>query len=130
MDQTINQAHTGQLQGQSPYIINTGIYYQNDSIGLQVSILYNVFGPRVYLVGTLDYPNIGEMPRHSFDLTLSKTIIKKLVLNLGIQDIFNQPVLLIQDTNRNNKFETNGNDKEIMRYKKGSYFSIGLTLKI
>jgi outer membrane receptor protein involved in Fe transport len=121
--------HTS-LQGQSPYVINGGVYYQNDSIGLQISALYNVFGPRIFLLGTVDFADIGEMPKHSFDLTISKTIWKNLSVSFGIQDLLNQPVLLVQDTNRNNKFERKGDDKEILSYKKGSYFTFGIKLKL
>jgi hypothetical protein len=57
---------TTQLQGQSPYIVNAGLYYQNDTIGLQASLLYNVYGPRIYAIGNQYYPNIGEMPKHKY----------------------------------------------------------------
>lgn len=76
LSKVINQETATPLQGQSPYVINTGLYYQNDSIGLQISLLYNVFGPRIFLIGTLDYANIGEMPRHTLDFTISQNITK------------------------------------------------------
>lgn len=130
LSKVINQETATPLQGQSPYVINTGLYYQNDSIGLQISLLYNVFGPRIFLIGTLDYANIGEMPRHTLDFTISQNITKTISFNFGIQDLLNQPVLLIQDTNNNNKFESKGDDKEILSYKKGSYYTLGIRLKI
>jgi TonB-dependent receptor len=131
ISEIVNQATTNPLQGQSPYVVNGGIYYQNDSIGLQASLLYNVFGPRLYLVGTLDYANIGELPKSSLDFTVTQKVWKSFSVTLGVQDILNQPVKLVQDTNRNGKFEKKDDvDKEIMSYKRGSYFTFGLRMNI
>ncbi len=130
ISQVINQATSNPLQGQSPYVVNGGLYYQNDSIGLQANLLYNVFGPRLFLVGTLDYANIGELPKPSLDFTVSQKIWKSFSVTFGIQDILNKPVRLVQDTNRNGKFEKNGNDKEIMSYKRGSYFTFGIRMNL
>ena len=102
----------------------------NDSTGFQATLLYNVFGPRIFLVGTLDYPNIGEMPRNTFDLNLTKNFSKKFAVFGGIQDLFNQPVLLMQDTNKNGKFERHGDDKQIMNFKRGSYFTLGMKINL
>ncbi len=133
----INQDVNTPLQGQSPYVLNTGFYYQNDSIGIQASLLYNVFGARIYLFGTKGYPSYGEMPRNSLDFTLSKKFSKRTSMTLGVQDILNQAVLIIQDTNGDGKFtrpprnnEYGGVDKPIMRYRKGSYFTLGIKITI
>jgi len=113
------------MQGQSPYVLNAGFYYQSDSIGLQVSLLYNVIGPRIFLVGTNDYPSWGEMPKQNLDLSINKTIHKHLAFNIGIQDILNQAVLIVQDSNKNGKFERNNGDLHIMELKRGSYYTAG-----
>ncbi|MDR4987963.1 MAG: TonB-dependent receptor, partial [Bacteroidales bacterium] len=39
------------LQGQSPYIFNAGIFYNNIERNLQISILYNIIGKRIYSGG-------------------------------------------------------------------------------
>jgi hypothetical protein len=132
ISQVVNQSTKFALPGQSPYVINTGLYYMsgNDSTGFQATLLYNVFGPRIFLVGTLDYPNIGEMPRNTFDLNVTKNFSKKFVVFAGIQDLFNQPVQLMQDTNKNGKFERLGDDKQIMNFKRGSYFSLGMKINL
>jgi len=123
---TINQANKTQLQGQSPYIINSGLYYQNDSSGLQVSLLYNVFGPRIFLLGTLQYPNIGELSRHTIDITVSQRLNKRFSLNIGAQDILNNPVFLVQDTNNDGHFTRKGDDKLIMKFRRGPYYTFGV----
>jgi hypothetical protein len=114
------------LQGQSPYIVNFGLYYQNNEQGLQISVLYNIIGPRIYMVGTDDYPSWGEMQRKNLDITLNKRVAKHFSVSLGVQDVLNRPFLILQDSDKNGKFEKNGKDLEIMNYKKGSYYSFGL----
>ena len=62
------------LQGQSPYMLNTGLFYYNDNNGLMVTLLYNIIGKRIVAVGRPspneweDIPNIYEMPRNVLDL--------------------------------------------------------------
>ncbi|HLC83465.1 MAG TPA: TonB-dependent receptor, partial [Bacteroidia bacterium] len=50
------------MQGQSPYIINAGIQYLDNELGLGVSLLYNKIGRRIFLVGSNGYKNIYEAP--------------------------------------------------------------------
>ncbi len=126
--QASNQAKKTPMQGQSPYLINGGIYYQNDSSGTQISVLYNVFGPRIFLLGSLDYPSIGEIPRHTLDINVSQKIFHFLSINAGVQDLLNNPVFLVQDTDRNGKFTKDGKDKLIMKYKRGPYYTFGLRI--
>lgn len=113
------------LQGQSPYVINGGLYYQTDSTGWQMSLLYNVIGPRIFLVGTSDYPSWGEMPKQSLDLLVNKNINNHIAVNIGIQDILNQPVLIVQDSDKNGKFERHTSDLHIMEFKRGRYYTAG-----
>jgi outer membrane receptor for ferrienterochelin and colicin len=92
------------LEGQSPYIVNAGLFYQNDK-GLMMSLLYNVIGRRIVAVGRPspnqweDIPDIYEMPRNVIDLTFSKTIGKNIEIKGGIKDILNQPVKYQQNVN-------------------------------
>jgi TonB-dependent receptor len=130
ISRVINQSTQTQLQGQSPYLFNTGFYYQNDSTGTQVSLLYNTFGNRIYLIGTGDYGDIGELARHSLDLTFSQKIYKGISINVGIQNILNTPYRLYQDTNRDHKFKTDGSDKEMMNYRLGAYYTFGIRVNL
>jgi len=118
------------LQGQSPYIVNAGLYFQRDTIGLSASLLYNVFGPRIYAIGNQFYPNIGERPRHSLDFSVTYTLKKKVSFTFAIQDILNQAYRLTLDTDRNGKFQDNNIDKDIRNYKMGRLYSLGIKLKI
>lgn len=120
------------LQNQSPYLYNLGLYYQNDSTGTQVTLLYNVFGDRLLFVGTNDDKgqvqdaNIGEKGRKTLDLTISQRIYKKISLTFGIQNILNTAYRFVQDTNLDGKYDTKHGDKEIMYYRMGPYYTVGI----
>ena len=112
------------LQGQSPYLINAGLFYNLPETGIQANILYNIIGPRIYVIGdNVLSSNVFEMPRNVLDFNLSKTF-GKIELKAGVQDLLNQPFQLRQDTNRDNKITDS--DGVFQEFKRGSnyYFSV------
>jgi TonB-dependent receptor len=122
------QESNRQLQGQSPYLINTGLYYSDAALGLQINALYNVIGKRIFLVGDeAIQPTVYEMPRNVIDLNLIKTVGKNMELKLGIQDLLNQQFRLIQDSNLDGKIT--GVDESYQKYRRGTYATLGLTYK-
>jgi TonB-dependent receptor len=124
-----NQIENRALQGQSPYIVNTGLYYNNYENGLQVNASYNVFGPRIFAVGDDDQNAMQyEMPRNQIDLTVSKSFGQNWEVKFGIQDILNQRYRLVQDTNRDEKIT--GADDKIQSFRMGQYISLGVTYKV
>ena len=85
--------HDRPMQGQSPYIINVGLFYQNDKLGLNLSALYNVIGKRIIGIGGTinnDVPDMYEIPRDVIDLSLNKKLGKRVELNLSIRDLLAQ----------------------------------------
>jgi outer membrane receptor protein involved in Fe transport len=126
---TVNQITNVPLLGQSPYMYNAALFYQNDSLGIQGSILYNVYGPRIFAVGTTDDPSIGDAPFNSLDLVLSKTFFKHYTINMGVQNILDRTYTQVLDIDRNGKFEKNDVDKTWQSYKPGRYYTIGVKIK-
>lgn len=116
------------LQGQSPYIVNAIISYIDISKKLLVSTAYNIFGPRIYIVGDVNNPDIYELPRHSLDLTLTKTF-EVFSLKMGIQDILNFKYRFTQDTNRNGKI-SDPSDANVFSFRRGSLFSTSIVFKL
>jgi TonB-dependent receptor len=118
------------LAGQSPYLINAGVYYAAPKSGWQANILYNVFGQRIFAVGNRNNPTIYEMPRNVVDLNLTKQLNNKLELRLGIQDVLNQYVRFVQDFNHDGKIgsdvtsQSADADQTIRKFKRGSYYTI------
>ncbi len=123
----VGQSTERPLMGQSPYVVNAGLYYAHPEKNLQVNLLYNVIGKRLFAVGTFGTPDIYEMPRNVIDLTATKGLGKHFEVKLSVQDLLNQRVLLVQDSNENGRLETN--DEEVMSYHRGQYVSAGLSYK-
>ena len=119
------QSQTRPLQSQSPYLVNLGAYYANEDNGTQISLLYNVAGPRIFAVGNVDNPTLFEAPRNVLDLVATKRLAKHWELRAAWQDVFNQPVKLAQDSDRNLKFSSN--DQTVRTFRRGSYTTLGVT---
>ncbi len=90
------------MQGQSPYLINTGLFYKNDKQQLDIALLYNRIGKRIIGVGrsegttsgneALRVPNSYEMPRDVIDLSLSKKFGTHWEIKANIRDLLAQRV--------------------------------------
>ena len=65
------------LQGQAPYLINSGISYANPDKGIQTGIFYNVQGKTLEIVGDGFRPDVYRIPFHSLNFNLSKTFGKE-----------------------------------------------------
>jgi TonB-dependent receptor len=116
------------LQGQSPYILNAGLYYNDEETGFGVNAAYNVFGPRIYSVGDVLFPTWWEMPRHSMDFQISKTFRNRFETKLNIQNALNTPFRIVQDSNLDNKISEN--EAIIYKYQLGTQFSVGLSYRL
>lgn len=89
------------MQGQSPYLVNAGFYYNSPKLGLSASVLYNIIGKRIIGIGKAnsingntdtDLPDSYEMPRNLLDLTIGKKIGKICELKLSVKDILSEKV--------------------------------------
>jgi TonB-dependent receptor len=139
------------LQGQSPWLANVILNYDNVRWGSRVSLSYNYTADRISVVGNNDlagdgvfipggsdneagFPDIMEKGRGILDFSILQRINKWLQVKLSVQDLLNQPVLFYEDRNRNYKYnaETNVKDNNgrftgdniFLRYKPYSYYSI------
>ncbi|HRG79008.1 MAG TPA: TonB-dependent receptor [Cyclobacteriaceae bacterium] len=123
-----NQIQNRPLQGQSPYIVNLGLYYNDTETGFSVNAAYNVFGPRIFSVGDKLFPSWWEMPRQSVDFQIAKVWNKRFETKLNIQNLLNATYRLYQDNNNDNEIKV---DQEalIQRYQIGTQFSVGLAWK-
>jgi outer membrane receptor for ferrienterochelin and colicin len=119
------QSNNRPLQGQSPYVINSGIFYNNQEKNYQINLMYNVSGKKIMFVGSQDYPDIYEMPRHTLDLSASYQFPKNVEITAGISDILQSKVLWLQDGNNDGKFDRK-NDQMIQKYQPGSVINLGV----
>jgi hypothetical protein len=115
------------LQGQSPYIINGALGYEDEK-GLSFNMIYNRFGNRIFSVGDDAFNTYYEISRDQLDATISKKF-KKLKVKLGCQNIINAPFKLMEDSNRDNKINSK-NDNTISSLRRGALFSLGLSYNL
>ncbi len=119
------------LQGQSPYIVNLGLFYDAKQINTNVSILYNVIGDRIRITGEAmqnrieDIPDVYEKHRHQIDLTITKTIKEKILIKAGVRDLLAQKIESYQPYA--NPFGGAELAMPIKSYKPGRNFSISIT---
>ena len=143
------------LQGQSPYIVNGGLFYENAGWGTKLGIVYNVNGPRIYAKSVLNRssklqatsddsvrirPDLVQLPFQQLDLSFSQRIIKSLQVKFTLQNLLDQAARIIEDHNFNQRYDpekpvTNPYNNETYytgdniynRYKPGRYFLIQFT---
>jgi outer membrane receptor for ferrienterochelin and colicin len=113
---------TRQFQGQSPYIINLYLNYENNDLGFTSSIYYNVYGKRLSSVGSLGTPDVFETPTNLLNFTLTKTLIANLMLRLKVENILNASNEKIQ--------EFKGQTYIYSSYLRGRKLSLGFTFTI
>lgn len=90
------------MQGQSPYLVNTGIFYKNEKKMIDVALLYNRIGKRIIGVGRSEgssaaednarVPHSYEMPRNVLDLSFGKKWGKNWELKVNVRDILAEKV--------------------------------------
>lgn len=80
-----------EMAGQSPYVINAGVGYNNPNNGLDVGVFYNVKGPTLFIVGAGLFPDIYMEPFHSLEFSVNKKLGKdqRTVVDFKISNILN-----------------------------------------
>jgi outer membrane cobalamin receptor len=124
----LQQETSRPLQGQAPYVINTALFYTDEETGWQVNLLHNVVGKNIVFVGNDNYASVYLMPRNVVDLTVSKRITQRFLMKAGVSDIFNQPLLFLQNGNADTNFDSS-TDNIIQSYKPGQVFSLGFSYR-
>ena len=75
------------LQGQSPYLINAGIEYNNIEKGILGGLFYNVQGKTLQVVGDGFYPDVYTMPFNSLNFNLIKQLKNNRTLTLKVTNL-------------------------------------------
>ncbi|MGB3544047.1 TonB-dependent receptor domain-containing protein [Rubrivirga sp.] len=124
---------TRALQGQSPYIVNANLSYDNARSGTSLGAFFNVFGARLSRVSVAETPDVFEQPRPQLDFIASQQILPQLSLKLTAKNIL--------DTRFREEFDRSGGvtttvpagrgfedfGYTFQEYGLGTSFSIGLS---
>lgn len=116
-----NASDTRALQGQSPYLINLGLNYDNYEWGTSASVFYNVFGERLDEVGVGGAPNALEQPRQVVDFVFSQRVWKDFTAKFTAKNLLDSAYEITQ--------EFKGTSYVRSEYQTGRSFSLGFSYK-
>jgi outer membrane receptor protein involved in Fe transport len=113
---------TRPMFGQAPYIVNGYLSYDNDSLGLEASINYNVSGEKLVLVTKGGTPDVYDQPRGQLDFSINKSIRERFVVGFKARNIL--------DPEWKQTYEFKGEEYIWQSFNRGRTFSISLSYKI
>lgn len=113
-----------EMAGQSPFVINAGLTYSNDSLGLDAGLFYNAKGPTLYIVGAGLFPDVYFESFHSLNFSATKKfgVDKRSAIDFRVSNLLN-------DTWEYNYQSYQATPETFSRMSPGRAFSIGFSHK-
>ena len=129
------------MQGQSPYIVNAGLFYTSKSERLNIGALYNRIGKRIIGVGrsvgstggddSANIPHSYEMPRNAVDFSAKFKINDVMEASLSVRDALGAKVNFEQQTDALHPDGASSKVSEVTKsYRPGANISVGLNFKL
>jgi TonB-dependent receptor len=115
-----------QFPGQSPYVLNLNLNYDNYEMGLVAGVYYNLFGDRLFITGTNGTPDVYERGYGQLDFKATKGLFERLSLSLNAQNLLNQEQVFSYTLDN----KVVNKDFVYQSYKKGVTISLSLDYKI
>ncbi len=109
---------TRPLEGQAPYVLNTGINYASPS-GFEAGLFYNRFGERLTAAGGSGLPDIFEQPRNALDATVAFPLVRGARAKVKATNLLDQDYTFLQ--------AANGFERVQRQYSVGRTISVGLS---
>ncbi len=112
-----------ELQGQSPFLINTGITYDQSEKGLQAGLYFNVQGKTLEVVGDGFYPDVYTMPFNDLSLNVIKNFKNNTSLTFKVENILGDK--------RESLYQSFGAKDQYFRFRDpGTSLSIGYQISL
>lgn len=115
---------TRDMAGQSPYVINAGISYNNYDTGWATGLFYNVKGETLSIVGTSLFPDVYVAPFHSLNFSLNKKFgeEQRTKIDFKMSNVLGQ--------SRESYYQSYGAQDQVYSiFNPGRTFSLGLSYK-
>lgn len=106
------------LQGQSPFILNTDLTYDNPKIGFMGNINFNIFGDRMQSVAFGADPDVFERSVPTLDFVARKSLMRGIDMSLSAKNLLDPEYKVSQILN--------GEEYLYQSFKRGRTISIGL----
>ncbi|HRG18542.1 MAG TPA: TonB-dependent receptor [Flavobacterium lutivivi] len=116
------------LQGASNWLVNSDLKYEFDLTSKwknTTSLVYGVYGKRIYAVGVAGNDHIYEKPFHKLDFVWGSNINKKWDIKLSIDNILNP--LYKRELGEESKISINETSLLLESYKRGVGFSTSVS---
>ncbi|MFT5456542.1 MAG: hypothetical protein ACI9K2_003027 [Myxococcota bacterium] len=103
------------LQGQSPYVINLQLGYDDHERGTGVTLLYNVAGKRIAEVGAQGAPDTYELPVHRLDMVARQALGRGFGVSVKGKNLLDSTARVVQG------------DKQVEAIRQGWSVGVGLS---
>ena len=113
---------TRELQGQSPFIVNADLSYEDSERGTVAGFYYNVFGRRLSNVSLGGTPDVFERPSPQLDFTFSQRLPYNWRLKFSVKNLL--------DASYKETYRFSGQDFNFFTYDPGQTFSLGFSYEI
>lgn len=108
-----------QLVGQSPYLLNIDLSYDNPDNGLNVNASFNRFGDRLQAVALGAIPDIFERSFSTLDVVANKNIGQRFKVKASLRNLLDPDIKV--------SHILNGEEFIYQSFKRGRTFSLGLS---
>lgn len=112
---------TRPFPGQSPYLVNLNLSYNNTDLGFRSTLDFNRFGDRMTETN-IDTPDIYESSEGMLNFNASKTFMKNFSVGFRIKNLL--------DSNYKKAVTYNDKDFVYQQYKLGRTYTLSLTYRI
>lgn len=113
-----NASSTRTLQGQSPFIFNADLGYENSNLGFVSNLTFNVFGDRLQSVALGAAPDIFERSIPTLDLIVRKKILSGIDLSISAKNLLDPEYKISQILN--------DSEYKYQSFKRGRTLSVGI----
>ena len=114
------------LQGASPILLNADLTWThnlNNNGVLNIALLYNMQGSRIYAVGVSQLGDIKQRAVHTLNFNAGYNINDRLGLKFQINDLLGRDMVYEQEV------PATGQKVEVERFRRGQNFEIGINYK-
>ena len=120
---------TRPLWGQSPYIVNADIAYENFEGGTSVSLFYNVFGPRMAFNADFPTGDVYEQPRNQLDLLVSQQLFGGPKFKFSVKNILGEDAKFVHERLGTPEDDADG-ERIYKQCELGMTYSVGVSYQI
>ncbi len=115
----VHAKDTRPLFGQSPYLFNIELAYDNPNLDLVANLYLNLFGSRLSEVTMGATPDVFEQPQGKLDFSISKTLLNNIQFRFGANNIL--------DAKSEKTIKYKGKSYLFEQYARGRSFSFGIS---